>query len=184
MQDIENHSSNPTSHAEPVIPATLQVEEPWLEPSADRSETRVFSAQRMKYSAEVKLIQNQHGDLEAMRRTLGLSQRKMAQLLLVDPSAWTRWTRPNGNPPPHIFRALSWFLLLQEKAPGMTPYHWLQTVARPAVPAQEMTSLKNRVALEISRQFEDRLAHRERWLKILILANVVLFLIVLYSLFK
>lgn len=39
----------------------------------------------------------------------------MCQLLLVDPSAWTRWTRNEEKTPPHIYRALEWFLALNEK---------------------------------------------------------------------
>lgn len=39
----------------------------------------------------------------------------MCQLLLVDPSAWTRWHSAGGSPPPHVYRALEWFLVLEGK---------------------------------------------------------------------
>jgi hypothetical protein len=63
---------------------------------------------------------------------LGLSQRKMAQLLLVDPSAWTRWTQLDQGAPPHVWRALAWYLALQDKYPALDAAFWLQGVARSA----------------------------------------------------
>lgn len=39
----------------------------------------------------------------------------MCQLLLVDPSAWSRWMRDETKVPPHIFRALEWYLALHHK---------------------------------------------------------------------
>lgn len=93
---------------------------------------RVKTPERMSYEAEVDVIKKQVGDLEEIRYRLGLSARKMAQLLLVDPSAWSRWTKKITQPPPHIYRALQWFLILQEKNPGFTPQvflasHWHST---------------------------------------------------------
>lgn len=86
---------------------------------------RAKSADRMGFEAEVDLIQKQIGDLEEIRARLGLSARKMTQLLMVDPSAWFRWTKKITPPPPHIYRALQWYLLLQEKNPGYTPQMFL-----------------------------------------------------------
>lgn len=78
---------------------------------------------RMYYEAQVSVIKKQLGDLEKVRADLGLSQRKICQLLMVDPSAWTRWNRPDEGAPPHIWRALQWYMILQEKIPGLTaPY--------------------------------------------------------------
>lgn len=81
------------------------------------AESRVKSATRMRYEAEVKFLIEQNGGLEQIRERLGLSRRKMCQLLLVDPSAWTRWTAPEGEAPPHIYRALDWYLSIMEKDP-------------------------------------------------------------------
>lgn len=39
----------------------------------------------------------------------------MCQLLLVDPSAWTRWMKDESRVPPHIYRSLEWFLALNQK---------------------------------------------------------------------
>lgn len=80
---------------------------------------------RMNYEAQVEIIKHQVGGLEEVRQKLGLNARKMSQLLLVDPSAWTRWTREGGDPPPHIWRALQWYLALFEKVPGLTPGYFL-----------------------------------------------------------
>ena len=82
---------------------------------------------RMHYEAQVSVIQKQSGNLEEIRGSLGLSQRKMAQLLLVDPSTWTRWTKHGDEAPPHIWRALQWYLALREKIPGLTPQYFLGT---------------------------------------------------------
>ena len=80
---------------------------------------------RMHYEAQVAVIRRQMGDLESVRLNLGLSQRKMSQLLMVDPSSWTRWTRQGDEAPPHIWRALQWFSALQEKIPGLTPQYFI-----------------------------------------------------------
>lgn len=78
---------------------------------------RKKSANRLRYDAEIRVIRARVGNLEEIREKLGLSRRKMCQLLLVDPSAWTRWTSPGGEAPPHIYRALEWYMLLTEKDP-------------------------------------------------------------------
>lgn len=93
---------------------------------------RPRSSLRQRYEAEAKVIERRIGGLEKARESLGLSQRKMAQLLLVDPSAWTRWTQPDQGAPPHIWRALAWYLALQDKYPALDAAFWLQGVARTA----------------------------------------------------
>src|SRR5262245_48633409 len=75
------------------------------------------SSNRIRYEAEVLFLKRQNGDLEQIRQRLGLSRRKICQLLLVDPSAWTRWTSSGGEAPPHIYRALDWYLSMMEKDP-------------------------------------------------------------------
>ena len=94
--------------------------------------TRARSSLRQRYEAEAKVIERRIGGLEKARESLGLSQRKMAQLLLVDPSAWTRWTQTESGAPPHVWRALAWYLALQEKYPALDAAFWLQGVARSA----------------------------------------------------
>lgn len=92
--------------------------------SVETDKKRSKTSLRMHYEAQVEVIKRQLGDLEHIRSDLGLSQRKMCQLLMVDPSAWTRWTKGKESPPPHIWRALQWYLILQEKIPGLTPQYF------------------------------------------------------------
>jgi hypothetical protein len=94
-------------------------------PSGVRSKTSL----RMKYEAEAGLIRKKYGDLEKIRDLLGLSSRKICQLLLVDPSAWNRWTKKKDeDAPPHIYRALEWYLHLQEKNPTLDQRYWLSQI--------------------------------------------------------
>jgi transcriptional regulator with XRE-family HTH domain len=96
--------------------------EGYMEGSIDvRSKTSL----RMHYEAQVSVLRRQMGDLESIRLGLGLSQRKMSQLLMVDPSSWTRWTKQGDEAPPHVWRALQWYSILNEKIPGLTPQYFM-----------------------------------------------------------
>jgi transcriptional regulator with XRE-family HTH domain len=108
---------------------TPQISENFIE---NTPSTRARSSLRQRYEAEARVIERRIGGLEKAREMLGLSQRKMAQLLLVDPSAWTRWTQTEQGAPPHVWRALAWYLALQEKYPALDAAFWLQGVARSA----------------------------------------------------
>lgn len=91
---------------------------------------RSKSSIRIRYEAEVEILRRKIGGLEDVREQLGLSQRKICQLLLVDPSAWTRWTRADGKAPPHIYRALQWYLALNDKYPALDVSFWLSAAPR------------------------------------------------------
>jgi transcriptional regulator with XRE-family HTH domain len=80
---------------------------------------------RMHYEAQVEVLKKQVGDLEDIRSRLDLTQRKISQLLMIDPSSWTRWIKGGDQAPPHIYRALNWYLILQEKIPGLTPQYFI-----------------------------------------------------------
>ncbi len=160
------------------------------------ADKRAKSSLRFKYEAEVSSVIKTHGELEDIRRNLGLSKRKISQLLMVDPSAWTRWTKPEGEAPPHIYRALEWFLLLQEKHPQYKASLWLNAVATPQMPPKEIESLKQQllswaqeemrpqaplakgeIPLKSSKEAQDRrkltqFEKRERFLKAIILALI------------
>src|SRR6185312_16950990 len=82
-----------------------------------KGRAKIKSASRMRYEAEVRFLRQQNGELEQIRQKLGLYRRKIAQLLLVDPSAWTRWTTKGSDAPPHIYQALDWYLSILEKDP-------------------------------------------------------------------
>lgn len=91
---------------------------------------RAKSANRIRYEAEVELLKRKLGDLESIRQKVGLSQRKMCQLLFVDPSAWTRWTKGGESAPPYVYRALQWYLALNDKYPALDVNFWLGTATR------------------------------------------------------
>lgn len=123
-QDLEREVSEPSGST-----AFLNSTE-GSEKGGEKGLERMKSSLRLQYEAQVRVIRSQIGDLEKIRTELGLSQRKMAQLLLVDPSAWTRWTRPGEEAPPHVWRALQWYLSLQEKTPALSPSTFLFAGAR------------------------------------------------------
>ena len=113
--------------------------------SVHRSKT----ALRLKYEAEVKVIRDQIGSIEAVRNQLGLSQRKMCQLLMVDPSTWTRWIKDESRVPPHIYRALQWYLQLIDKRPEWHPQNSFQPIVRGLIPGlsnKELQGLKEDIS--------------------------------------
>jgi transcriptional regulator with XRE-family HTH domain len=142
---------------------------------------------RMLYEAQTKVIKGQIGDLESIRLGLGLSQRKMAQLLLVDPSAWSRWIKNPQSVPPQVYRALQWYLALNEKIPGLTPSYFL--IRDFDVKTQEKTtqfedSLKNQkeeFQFEILKLKNQLLIQKKLWMKFYILTLV--FMAGLFSIF-
>ena len=71
----------------------------------------------MRYDAEVEVIKKNYGSLEEMRLKLGLSRRQICQKLLVDPSAWTRWSATGDGAPAHVYRTLALILDSQIQAP-------------------------------------------------------------------
>jgi hypothetical protein len=121
-----------------------------LKPTADNRGSK--SSLRMKYEAEVNVIKKTHGELEDIRRQLGLPKRKMAQLLMVDPSAWTRWTSSNNEAPPHIYRALQWYLILQDKHPELKSSLWLNSVASPILSQKEVENIKKSIRMDLQKE--------------------------------
>ena len=115
--DIVNHNTTPEQ--DPAYDFLLKETEIIEEPVAGGIQT----SQRLQYLAHAEVVKKQLGGLEEIRLKLGLSGRKLCQLLLVDPSAWTRWKKEGA--PPHIWRALQWYFIIQEKIPGLTPTYFL-----------------------------------------------------------
>jgi transcriptional regulator with XRE-family HTH domain len=83
--------------------------------SSEVPQKRAKTPMRLLYAAEVSVFKAQHGGLENIRLKLGFSRRKICQLLMVDPSAWTRWMKDEDSIPPHVYRSLEWYLALHEK---------------------------------------------------------------------
>lgn len=130
-----------------------------IEKGGENTMERVKSSLRLQYEAQVRVIRGQIGDLEKVRTNLGLSQRKIAQLLLVDPSAWTRWTRAREEAPPHVWRALQWYLSLQEKNPALSPSTFLFAGARfPQENSLRKLESDSRLQEERVQQLETRIA--------------------------
>ncbi len=67
------------------------------------------------YASQVQKIKERLGDLEGIRTNLGMSRRQICQILLVNPSAWTRWTKSPQGAPPHFYRALEWLIHIHSK---------------------------------------------------------------------
>ena len=67
------------------------------------------------YASQVQKIKERLGDLEGIRKNLGMSRRQICQILLVNPSAWTRWTKSSQGAPPHFYRALEWLIYIHNK---------------------------------------------------------------------
>lgn len=125
VEDLQNSVPDESyfeSHAENVVFQDAAASTSVSKDARSRTRTHL----RIKYEAEVDVIKRQIGDLEELRSKLGLSRRKMCQMLLVDPSSWTRWTKEGA--PPHVYRALEWYFLLQKEAPHHAHSYWLATV--------------------------------------------------------
>ena len=99
-------------------------------PDAESSKKRSKTPLRQQYLAEVEVIKRKLGDIESIRQSLGLSKRKMSQLLLVDPSAWTRWTTGDA-PPPLVYRSLQWYLALIDRNPEWHPQNSFNRLSQP-----------------------------------------------------
>jgi len=117
---------------------------------------------RIKYEVQADRICQEIGDLERIRQRLSLSKRKICQLLLIDPSTWTRWTNYSGQkPPPHIYRMLQWYLLLEDKHPQMHADYWLRSYTNQTQDAGLIENNK-RIAL-----LENKLRRFERTIYVL-----------------
>lgn len=86
------------------------------------------SAARIRAESQVEVLKRRLGTLEQIRAELGLSRRQISQLLLVDPSAWSRWTAPGNDAPPLVYRALAWYLAVEDKYPALDVSFWLQAL--------------------------------------------------------
>ncbi len=120
--------------------------------------TRVKTALRLKYEAECEVIRKKLGSIDEVRRDLGLSQRKMAQLLMVDPSAWTRWVKNEDTIPPHVYRSLQWYLALIDKQPEWHPQNAFLGAFRGSstnVDSKKITSEVNQMVQNQKAELED-----------------------------
>lgn len=109
---------------------------------------------RSSYEKEVLRIQEELGGLEEIRRSLSLSQRQLCLLLMVDPSAWSRWVKGVTKAPPHIWRALEWYCLLQKGHPEYSSKLWTFKHPQATLSQKELQNIKRDLLAEIRTQNE------------------------------
>ena len=137
-----------------------------VEPSKTQENDRQKTALRMKYEAESQVIRKKLGSLEEIRSQLGLTQRKMCQLLMVDPSAWSRWQKDQGKIPPHIYRSLQWYMALIDKAPEWHPLNSYLGAFRSPKPANSQKTENLQEELDdIQRQLKTTLHHNHLFME-------------------
>lgn len=102
---------------------------------------RAKTSLRLKYEAESQVLLKKFGGLSGIQTKLNLSQRKICQLLMVDPSSWSRWMLDEAKTPPHILRALEWYLVTQDKYPGFDVHFWLHSNGKTSGATLERTQL-------------------------------------------
>lgn len=130
--------------------------------------SRQKTSLRQRYEAEAEVIAKKIGDLESVRKELGLSQRKMCELLLVDPSAWTRWQKNPKKVPPHIFRSLQWYMALIEKQPEWHPQNSFSGAAK-VLNDKQLFELSQKMKKEwqaeglLSRSWNALEEHKDEW---------------------
>ena len=107
----------------------------------------VSSEIQERYRLEAEFLAEKLGSLGQIRRDLGLSQRKISELFLVDPASWNRWEK-KGRAPGYIYKSVQWFLALRERHPEIASLAWLKTQAgekRSHFFEQELARLKEEV---------------------------------------
>ena len=99
--------------------------DPFMEEQGTGGSEKAKTSLRIQYEAQSEVLRRQMGGLRGVQATLDLSARKICQLLMVDPSAWSRWLRDESQVPPHIWRALQWYFTIQDKMPGLNASYFL-----------------------------------------------------------
>lgn len=135
-----------------------------------KTKKRVKTTLRQRYEAEAEVIARKLGSLERIRLDLGLSQRKMCELLLVDPSAWTRWLKEPKKVPPHIYRSLQWYLALIDKQPEWHPQNSFSGAAK-ILNDRQLFELSQKMKKDwqaeglLSRSWTALEEHKDEWLR-------------------
>ena len=106
---------------------------------------RTKTSMRMRFEAEASVIRKEFGSIETVRNTLGLSRRKICQILFVDPSTWTRWTKDESKIPPLVYRSLQWYLALIEKKPIWHPQNFYSKVSEKAIDFNRIEILEKKL---------------------------------------
>lgn len=168
-QTSQNKDQN-NSQNTPLFDTYLNPSEMEFLEEGDIDTSKSKTPLRIKYEAEKSVIIKRIGELEDIRLNLGLSKRKICQLLMVDPSAWTRWVKKPVSVPPHIYRSLEWYVNLQEKNPNMGHSFWLSYTRFMEEQKQEEIPEKKQLdkALlkeELLKELNQRLDSNMMWVK-------------------
>jgi transcriptional regulator with XRE-family HTH domain len=131
------------------------------------SPLKVKTSLRLRYEAEAQVILKKLGGLNGIRLELGLSQRKICQLLLVDPSSWSRWIQDESKTPPHILRALEWYMALMDKYPGFDINFWIHSSAKSTSLAFEKTQKLEAALLTQTIELKKRIQFLETQIEML-----------------
>lgn len=130
--------------------------------SSGSSASRGKTPLRLRYEAEVRVLKAQLGSIEDIRQQLGLTQRKVCQLLMVDPSTWTRWLKDEDRVPPHIYRAFQWYLQLIDKKPEWHPQQSFHPLSQGLLTSnnstEELEALRGRMegqSFQLKQQLKD-----------------------------
>ena len=149
MDINENHEISEVKSLLKEFSKAEKVEVPTKNHDADEP-IKSSPSLRMKYQAERGVIAKKLGNIEDIREELGLSKRKICQLLLVDPSSWTRWSKPEEDAPPYIYRSLQWYLALIDKNPEWHPANtWLGQNSLHQELKDELDRLDSKQSLEL-----------------------------------
>lgn len=130
-------------------------------PHGFSSTEKARTSLRLQYEAEARVLRRQMGGIESIREQLGLSRRKICQLLLVDPSTWTRWTQDEDKVPPHIYKALQWYLVSLDKYPMLHPLHQV-SIAKEGIGMEKDNLVKERQKLERKLAFLEHQLQEQR----------------------
>ena len=139
---------------------------------------------QVPYASEVGQIISKYGDLEDMREHLGLSRRAICQQLLVDPSAWSRWTKA-GQAPAYVYQAIANLIyiekLRQGEAPGLSapaekPSQWSLELDELQMQMAQMKTEK----IQLSEQLLRREYVSASWKIILVMNSIALLLLALF----
>ncbi|MCS6837560.1 MAG: helix-turn-helix transcriptional regulator [Bdellovibrionaceae bacterium] len=150
--------------------------------NGDDGNSKKKSSLRASFEVSAQGIRNQIGGLKGVQAKLGLNQRKLAQLLMVDPSTWNRWLKDEDKVPPHIWRALQWYLALEEKLPGLNPQIFIGSTSYPPQIDQKLNEMKQQLTLQLKEEINHELVTLQKTVKTYQrIAWFVLFLLILVS---
>jgi hypothetical protein len=116
------------------------------EKKRNRSRTRIFN------EASAELIRKRIGGLQGFINSLQLTPRRTCELLLIDPSTWSRWKANENLVPPHSWRAMEWYLALQDKIPGLSTQYFLTKES-----GVTQVSIEKMVREELKKQYQKEL---------------------------